>query len=56
MGIVKIVRGCLVVALALLAVSCATSTPPQGGSDDNGANCGGTPINKQSCIDNQHRM
>ena len=54
---------CSLLALSLLAAACTQTTAPQGqssnvssGSDDNGANCGGTEINKQNCINNQNRM
>ncbi|MDQ7251449.1 hypothetical protein [Dongia sedimenti] len=56
------VARCSLLALSLLAAAC-TETTPQGlssnvssGSDDNGANCGGTAANKQNCINNQNRM
>jgi hypothetical protein len=47
-----------VTALALLAASCTAQTAPQSttGSDDNGADCGGTPQNKKNCINNQNGM
>jgi hypothetical protein len=54
---------CGVIALALLTAACTQAPAPQSatpqtstGSDDNGANCGGTPLNKQNCINNQNRM
>jgi hypothetical protein len=56
MDFIKAARLILIGAVALLAASCANTTPPPSGSDDNGANCGGTPINKESCINNQNRM
>ena len=57
MRFLQTARFCLIGALALLAASCAVqTTPTPGGSDDNGANCAGTEITKQSCINNQNRM
>jgi hypothetical protein len=56
MDFLKIARCCFIGAVVLLAASCAETTPPPSGSDDNGANCGGTVINKESCINNQNRM
>lgn len=56
MRFLKVARCGFFGAVALLAASCAEPTPPPSGSDDNGANCGGTPINKESCINNQNRM
>ncbi len=57
MNFFKVARCCFIGAVSLLAASCAAGTTPvPTGSDDNGANCGGTPINKQSCINNQNRM
>ena len=49
---------CGFIALALLAASCTPSATQQNltGSDDNGANCAGTPTNKENCINNQNRM
>jgi hypothetical protein len=49
-------RWCFIGAIALLAASCGETTPPPSGSDDNGANCDGTPLNKENCINNQNRM
>jgi hypothetical protein len=58
MSFLKAARFTVIGSLALLAAACASPTPRQdpGGSDDNGANCGGTPANQQNCINNQNRM
>lgn len=60
MNFLKVARLGFVGAVALLAAACAqpvtTTSATSSGSDDNGANCGGTPINKESCINNQNRM
>jgi hypothetical protein len=49
---------CSFIALSLLAASCTPTSPPTtpAGSDDNGANCGGTAANQKNCINNQNRM
>jgi hypothetical protein len=49
---------CGFIALSFLAASCTATRAPQGptGSDDNGANCGGTAANQKNCINNQNRM
>jgi hypothetical protein len=52
----NVARLSIILAGLLFLASCAATTPPPAGSDDNGANCGGTPINKESCINNQNRM
>jgi hypothetical protein len=52
------VRTLLLAAIALLAAACAETTPQQHAVEpgDNGAFCGGTPINKENCQNNQQRM
>jgi hypothetical protein len=54
----KAARCTLIGSLSLLAVACTETTAQQGlaGSDDNGANCGGTAANQKNCVNNQNRM
>jgi hypothetical protein len=49
---------CSFIVLSLFAASCTAPNAGQipTGSDDNGANCAGTPGNKKDCINNQNRM
>ncbi|WP_395022714.1 hypothetical protein [Dongia sp.] len=60
MNLLNLARCGFIGIIALLAAACAqpitTTSATSSGSDDNGANCGGTPINKESCINNQNRM
>ena len=57
MNFPKVLRYAFILLL-LSAAACRTPESVQNstGSDDNGANCGGTPLNKENCINNQNRM
>jgi len=50
------VRGIVIGSVLLFAAACTASTAHQVEPGDNGAFCSGTPVNKQSCVDNQSRM
>jgi hypothetical protein len=61
MTFLKAARGTVIGALVLLATACTTlnaqqSPSPSSLNNDNGANCGGTPGNQVSCVNNQNRM
>jgi hypothetical protein len=58
MEFLKAARCTLIGSLSLLAVACTETTAQHSaaGSDDNGANCGGTAANQKNCVNNQNRM
>jgi hypothetical protein len=51
-----VARGIVIGTVLLLGAACTASTSHQVAPGDNGAFCSGSPVNKQSCEDNQRRM